>query len=95
MKSVIDLDMDTADGPDPPSDPSTLLPQIIQYCLSEGEVADLALDPQFMNTGCHMHQIVCLMEFSSTKLDLKLSIRLVTRSFNIDHSAIKRAFLRR
>jgi hypothetical protein len=43
--------MDAADGPAPPINPSTLLPQIIRYCLFEGQATDLALDPQLMNAG--------------------------------------------
>jgi transposase len=34
------------------------------------------------------------MEFSSTALQIKLSIRSVTQAFNIDHSVVKRAVLR-
>jgi hypothetical protein len=93
MKSVIDLDTDAADGPALPLDPYILLPQIIRCCLSEGQAADLALDPQFMNARCRAHQIVRLMEFVSTELDLKFSIRSVARPFHIDHSPIKRSLL--
>jgi transposase len=38
--------------------------------------------------------MVRLMEFSSTKLRLNLSIRSVARVFNITHCAVKRALLR-
>jgi hypothetical protein len=31
------------DGPAPPVDPSILLEQIVRYCLSAGQAADLAL----------------------------------------------------
>jgi hypothetical protein len=86
--------MDAPDASAPPDDPSTVLPQIIQYYISEGQVADLALDPQFVNAGYRTHQIVRLMEFSSTELDLKLRIRSIARAFNIDHFAVKRALLR-
>jgi hypothetical protein len=48
-----------------------------------------------MNAGCHGHQIMRLMAFSATELDLKLSVRSVTCALNIDHSAVKRALLRR
>jgi hypothetical protein len=52
MNNVIDLDIDAVDGITPPVNPSTFLPQIIRYYLSEGQAVDLALDPQFMNAGC-------------------------------------------
>jgi hypothetical protein len=94
MKSAIDLDMNVADGSALPVDPTILLPRIIQYYLSEGQAADGALDPQFMNAGCRAHQIMRLMEFSSTELDFKLSIWLVAHRFNIDHSAVKQVLLR-
>jgi hypothetical protein len=42
--------MDVTGGCSPPIDPSILLGQIICYCLSDGQAADLALDQQFMNT---------------------------------------------
>jgi hypothetical protein len=56
--------------------------------------ADLVLDPRFINAGCRAHQVVRLMDFSSTGPDLKLSIRFVARVFNINHSAVKRVLLR-
>jgi hypothetical protein len=43
-ESVNDLDMDAADGPAPPVDPSPLLPHIIRCCRSEGQATDLVLD---------------------------------------------------
>jgi hypothetical protein len=86
--------MDITDGPAHPVDPSILLGQIVRYCLSDGQAADLTLDQQFMNARYRAHQIVRLTEFSSTALQIKLSIRSVARRFIIDHSAIKHAILR-
>jgi hypothetical protein len=93
MKSIFVLDMDTTDGPATPADPSPLLPQIIRYVLSVGQAANLPLDSQFMNAECCAHEVVRLMESSSTEQDLKLSIRSVTRAFKINHSAVKRVIL--
>jgi hypothetical protein len=67
------------------------LPQIIWYCLSAGQTADLALGTQFVNARCRAHQMVCLMEFSSTELHLNLFIRSVARLFNIAHYVQARA----
>jgi hypothetical protein len=86
--------MDVTDGAPSPVNLSVLLGQIVRYCLSDGQAADLALDQQFMNTRYRAHQIVRLMEFLSTALQIKLLIRSVTRAFNIDHSAVKRVILR-
>jgi hypothetical protein len=83
--------MAEADAPAPPIDRPTLLPQITRYCLSAGQTADLALDTQLVNARYRAHQIVHLMEFSSTELHCNLSIRSVARAFNIAHSAVKRA----
>jgi IS30 family transposase len=47
-----------------------------------------------MNPRYRTHQIVRLMEFSSTALQIKLSIRSIAGAFNIDHSAVKREILR-
>jgi hypothetical protein len=47
-----------------------------------------------MKARYRSHQIVRLMEFSSTVLQINLSIRSVARAFNIDHSAVKWAILR-
>jgi hypothetical protein len=60
--------------------------------MSDGQAADLALDQQFMNARYCAHQIVRLMEFSSTALQIKLSIRSVAHTFDIDHSVVKRTF---
>jgi hypothetical protein len=81
-------------GPAPPINLPTLLPQITRYCFSGGQTADLALNTQFVNARYRAHQMVRLMEFSSTELDLNFSIRSVTRVFNITHCAVKRALLR-
>jgi hypothetical protein len=48
-----------------------------------------------MSARCHAHQTVRLIEFSSAWPDLKLSIWSVARAFDTDHSAVKRALLRR
>jgi hypothetical protein len=71
-----------------------LLPQITRYCLSAGQMTDLALKTQFVNARCRSHQMVRLMEFSSTELYFNLSIRSVARAFNITHCAVQRALLR-
>jgi hypothetical protein len=47
-----------------------------------------------MNAKYRAHQIANSMEFSSTALQIKLSIRSIARAFNIDDSAVKRAILR-
>jgi hypothetical protein len=67
--------MDATDDPVSPVNPSILLGQVVRYCPSNGQAADLALDQQFMNARFRVHQIVRLMEFSSTALQIKLPIR--------------------
>jgi hypothetical protein len=86
--------MTEAHGHVPPIDLPTFLPQIIRYCLSAGQTADLALDTQFVNARYRAHQMVPLMEFSSTELHFNFFIRSVARAFNIAHCAVKRALLR-
>jgi hypothetical protein len=86
--------MTEACGPAPPINIPALLPQITRYCLSAGQTADLALDTQFVNARYRAHQMVRLMEFSSTDLRLNLSIWSVVRVFNISQGAVKRAPLR-
>jgi hypothetical protein len=94
MKSVTHPEMDVTDGPAPPVDPSIRLEQIVRYCLSDGQAANLALDQQFMDARYRAHQIMRLMEFSSSASQIKLSIRPAAWAFNIDHFAIKCAILR-
>jgi hypothetical protein len=67
MKRVTHLEMDVTDGTAPGVDPSVLLGQIVWYYLSDGQAANLAFDQQFMNARYCEHQIMRLMEFSSTE----------------------------
>jgi hypothetical protein len=46
-----------------------------------------------VNTRYRAHQMVRLMELSSTELHFNLSIQSVARAFNIAHCAVKRALL--
>jgi hypothetical protein len=70
------------------------LPNIIRYCLSEGDAFRLALDAQFMNAHFRAHQIVRLIELASTELPITLSARAVAHAFEVGHSAVKCAQLR-
>jgi transposase len=65
-----------------------------RYCLSADQTADLALDTQFVNARYRAHQMMRLMEFSSTELHFNISIRSVAREFNIAYCAVKHALLR-
>jgi hypothetical protein len=62
------MEMEDPDQPAPVVDPTRLLPNIIRYCLFEGDASRLALDAQFMNEFFRAHQIVQLIEFASTEL---------------------------
>jgi hypothetical protein len=75
-------------------DPTTLLSNIVRYCLSEGQATGLALDNQFMNARYHAHQIVCLFEFASTQRYIELSARTIVRAFEVSHTVVARAELR-
>jgi hypothetical protein len=86
--------MDSTQGPAPAIDPSQLLPNITRYCLTDGDAAHLALDGTFMNATFRSHQIVRLCEFASDVLHISLPIRAVARTFEADHSVVKRAQLR-
>jgi hypothetical protein len=86
--------MQDANEPAPAINPTILIPNIIHHCLSANYAARLALDHQFMNARFRAHQIVRLLEFSSTELHVELSSRSVARAFGISHSAIARAKLR-
>jgi hypothetical protein len=50
LKFVRNNQMQDGDSPALAIDPTQLLSNIVRYCLSEGQAADLALDGQFMNT---------------------------------------------
>jgi hypothetical protein len=86
--------MQNADDPAPPVSPSRLFPDIIRYCLSEGDAAPLTLDRQFMSVRFRAHQIVRLLEFSSTELSITLLSRSIARAFEINHSKVARAKFR-
>jgi hypothetical protein len=60
------MEMTDPDKPVPAVDPTGLLPNIIHYCLSEGDASHLALDAQFMYARFRAHQIVQLIEFACT-----------------------------
>jgi hypothetical protein len=72
-------------------DPTPLLSNIVRYCLSEDQVAGLVLEDQIMNARYRAHQIVCLFEFASTQLHIKLSARDVGRAFKVSHMVVARA----
>jgi hypothetical protein len=74
-------------------DPTTILPNIIRYCLSEGEASLLPLNDQFMMARFRPHQIIPFIEFASTELRRSLSAWSVARAFGISHSAMTRAKL--
>jgi hypothetical protein len=86
--------MEDSGQPAPAVDLTGLLPNIIRYCLSEGDASRLALDAQFMNARFRAHHIVRLIEFASTELHITLSARVVARAFEVGHSAVKREQLR-
>jgi transposase len=85
------------EDPDQPAlavDPTGLLPNIIRYCLSEGDASLLALNAQLMNTRFRAYQIVRLIELASTELHITLSARAIAHAFEARHSAVKRTQLR-
>jgi hypothetical protein len=86
--------MQDPNEPAPAANPTTLLPNIIRYCLLEGDPSCLALDSVFMNARFGAHQIVRLIEFASTGLNIALSVRSIARAFDVSHSAERRAKLR-
>jgi hypothetical protein len=69
--------------------PSVFLPNTIHYHLIEDDTARLAFDATFRS-----HQIIRLFEFASNVLHICLPIRSVARTFETDHSVVKRAQLR-
>jgi hypothetical protein len=75
-------------------DPTPFLSNIVRYCLSEGQTADLALDDQFMKTRHRAYQIVHLFEFASTQLHIEPSTRAVAQDFEVSHTVVARAELR-
>jgi hypothetical protein len=72
----------------------SLLSNIIHYCFSEGQAADLALDDQFLNAQCRAHQITRLFEFAPTQLHIELSARAIVRTFEVSHTVVARAEVR-
>jgi hypothetical protein len=86
--------MNDPQGPAPALNPFQLIPNIIRYCLTEGDNARLALDPVFMSATFRAHQIVRLFRFGSDVLQISLPIRAVARAFETDHSVVKRARIR-
>jgi hypothetical protein len=94
IKFIKNMEMEDPDQSTPAVDPTGLLPNIIRYCLSEGDASRLALYAQFMNARFLAHQIVGPIEFASTQLPITLSARAVARAFEAVHSVLKRAQLR-
>jgi hypothetical protein len=86
--------MEDTDGSASAIDPNRILPSIIRHCLLEGQAINLTLDHQFMTTRFRAHQIVCLIEFASTKFDMDLVTRALARAFDISQSAVTWAKLR-
>jgi hypothetical protein len=66
------MEMEDLKKPAPAVDPAELLPNIIRYCLSEGDTFRLALYAQFMNARFRAHQIVWLIELTSTEVHITL-----------------------
>jgi hypothetical protein len=88
------MELEDPDQPAPAVDPTELLPNIVRYCLSEGDASRLALDTQFMNARFRAHQILRLIGCASTELHITLSARNVARAFETGLSVVKRAQLR-
>jgi hypothetical protein len=86
--------MEDPDQPARAVDPTGLLPNIICYCLSEGDASRLALNAQFITARFRAHQIVRLIEFASTELHITLSTKTIALAFEVGHSAMKRAQVR-
>jgi hypothetical protein len=84
IKFIRNSQMQDAVSPALAIDPTALLSNIVRYCLSEGQAADLALDGQFINARYCAHQIVFLFEFASTQLHIELSARAVARAFEVN-----------
>jgi hypothetical protein len=78
--------MQDADDPALPIGLSRLFHNIIRYCISEGDIARLALYRQFMSARFRAHHIVRLFEFSSTEFNIALSSRFIARAFEISLS---------
>jgi hypothetical protein len=89
IKFINNIGMADPDRLAPAVDPTELLPNIIRYCFSEGDVSRLALNACF-----RAHQIVRRIEYASTELHITLSAKTVARAFEVGHSAVKRAQLR-
>jgi hypothetical protein len=77
--------MEASEDPAPAIDAPVLLPNIIRYCLSEGNVIILVLDAQFMYARYRAHQFVQLIDFASTKLNLTLFDRTGISPFKADY----------
>jgi hypothetical protein len=86
--------MEYADGSDLAINLTRLLPEIIRYCLFEGDASHSALDEMLMNARFRAYQIVQLQEFASTELDIILSGKVIASAFNVSHSTVTRAMLR-
>jgi hypothetical protein len=94
IKSIRNNQMQDTVSPTLAIDSTPLLSNIVLYCLSQGQAADLALDDQFMNARYREHQIVRLFEFASTQLHIEPSVRPVARAFEVNHTVLVRAELR-
>jgi hypothetical protein len=94
IKFIKNMEMEDHDEHAPAVDPTELLRNITRYCLSEGDASRPALGAQFMNARFRVHQIIRLIEFTSTELHITLSAKALARAFEVGHSAVKRAQLR-
>jgi hypothetical protein len=68
-----------------------LLPRIIQQCLCEGGVCELALDSNFVNARFRAHQIDYLHTFGLNRLHRRLAVKGIVRASDVQPKDVHHA----
>jgi hypothetical protein len=67
------------------------LPRIIQQCLCEGDICELALDSNFVNARFQAHQIYYLHVFGLNRLHGRLAVKVIARVFDLQPKDVRYA----
>jgi hypothetical protein len=68
-----------------------ILPHIIQQCLCEVGVCELALDSNFVNAQFRAHQIYYLHTFRLNRLHRRVVVKVIARAFDVQPKDVRRA----
>jgi hypothetical protein len=81
--------MTRPNSPAPAVPLEVILPCIIQQCLCEGEVCELALDDNFVNARFQAHQIYYLHAFRLNGRYRRLVVKAIACAFNVQPKDVR------